>query len=873
MRIHSPRSSWIPIAIVVFLFLSAADARCATKEACERYAQESVRQNQENEKLGAGFRPPVWSNDYRGHYSWCMHGENVKTTAGHLQNRERQLQEHALRKSDPCARYAAQSVRQYKENVKRGAGFQPPVWSGDSNAHYNWCKHGGNARTTPGHLADREGKLQLFVLQQKAATPSADVTVAQPEFGVAKPTTPAPGVLGNIAQYDPDAPVIDVAASKQTVGKVLVPLLMYYVERRLTGMPTTSETEKAMERAVNASPGTRNLYAEILRNYKSIPLAEKKRLFDGKAVEQTANPSKAIHLESFRSKLVGAMKAERRTDIFAFDREAQTPAAPTRLVAVPASGKEIDTQVFDYRITLQWRWDAPKQPFGFAVYRKKPEDKEFAFLKSVGGNERVFRDTSLPKPQSVDDGYCYEVRAYNKPFVTSTVGSSNRIESKGSNPACTPYHPSSTVKESDQDGISDPWDWCPQDGRSAEVPRVNGCPDGDMDGFADFIQDQSIPYTYKDNCPPDAPAQDGYANRGYQWSHLRPYDQLPGCPIKYNLRFMGMEVLNGPIDCTNPNNPGGTKDCDKSIGLGNEYGQTNEIINGKKLPPGQEPYLVFALTNGISVKGMDESWTKKWCCGEGVVVDSYNWNLIPNKAPAAGLEPDNDFTGSEDPSIDQDVLGAGYIVLPETFNDSVIIDQHGMTLTATLFERDFDMKYTPTKNAQDIGDLVQGTLGVVGEIMQCTASGKLTDKDCNKKIGGKVLEVFTTGALTVLTTGFADVISSFFGGSNKPADVIVKDTDDVYGIASVGFTPNQAAANTGQNGAYGFFFRYPVANSTAVEYHTSYVGSIHPPPAPDSPSRKVANMVARANFCLVRKGVDESKVKQLCSPYSYEYMK
>jgi hypothetical protein len=140
----------------------------ANEQACKRYATEAVRQNQQNLQLQAGFKPPVWSSDFRGHYNWCLQGTNVKSTPGHLASREKTLQEYSIKKEGKEAaakRYASEAVRQYNQSKAMGTGFKPPVWSSDFNGHYNWSRHGGNVGSTPGHLASREKTLQEFAIQ------------------------------------------------------------------------------------------------------------------------------------------------------------------------------------------------------------------------------------------------------------------------------------------------------------------------------------------------------------------------------------------------------------------------------------------------------------------------------------------------------------------------------------------------------------------------------------------------------------------------------------------------------------------------------------------------------------------------------------
>lgn len=180
------------LSLGAFVLSSSWAAVQAQDGTCARYARESIRQNQENMNLGSGFAPPVWSSDFAGHNQWCLQGNNRKTTPGFLRDREQKLQEFALKQGDPCARYAAQSVRQYQANVAMNIGFKPPVWSGDYNSHYNWCRQGGNAAATPRHLAAREEQMQAFALAKDSEYTSAQNANPSPDTGASG----SPGATG-----------------------------------------------------------------------------------------------------------------------------------------------------------------------------------------------------------------------------------------------------------------------------------------------------------------------------------------------------------------------------------------------------------------------------------------------------------------------------------------------------------------------------------------------------------------------------------------------------------------------------------------------------------------------------------------------------
>ncbi len=143
-----------------------ANAGSQKNPSCSRYAEESVRQSQMNVQLGAPFNGPVWSNDFQAHYQWCIQGNNLATTPMHLANREKALQEYAVKSGKEAAKlYATESVRQNQESISMGTGFPAPVWSNDFRAHYNWSSKGNNVNATPGYLFSREKMLQEFAIQ------------------------------------------------------------------------------------------------------------------------------------------------------------------------------------------------------------------------------------------------------------------------------------------------------------------------------------------------------------------------------------------------------------------------------------------------------------------------------------------------------------------------------------------------------------------------------------------------------------------------------------------------------------------------------------------------------------------------------------
>jgi hypothetical protein len=178
--------------------------------ACARYVEESVRQQAANVQLGAGLKPPAWSADRGAHMAWCLRGDNRRSTPSALAERERALQKHVLATSgDACRRYAAESVRQQRDNRQLGSGFPPPVWSDDLKSHENWCKQANEAQSTPAHLADRAFKLQAYVLAH-SQLPSSPIDTTGENAGSAA----AAGGLATIHGAKAGGPSAPVASGQ-----------------------------------------------------------------------------------------------------------------------------------------------------------------------------------------------------------------------------------------------------------------------------------------------------------------------------------------------------------------------------------------------------------------------------------------------------------------------------------------------------------------------------------------------------------------------------------------------------------------------------------------------------------------------------------
>lgn len=158
----------IILGLLIFSFSGRSVLADNFDGACRRYAQEAVRQSKESKSLNTGFTGPAWSGDYQMHYNWCKQGGNVKSTPIHMADRERKLQDFAVKhqsKADAAKRYAREAVRQHKASQDMQTGFNPPVWSSDYNAHHNWIMHGNNISASSSHLSEREKALQAFAVK------------------------------------------------------------------------------------------------------------------------------------------------------------------------------------------------------------------------------------------------------------------------------------------------------------------------------------------------------------------------------------------------------------------------------------------------------------------------------------------------------------------------------------------------------------------------------------------------------------------------------------------------------------------------------------------------------------------------------------
>lgn len=148
----------------------------ANPQVCDKYARDAQSIFHKAQVLKCGFKPPVWSGNYKHHYDWCMVGTNASTASAHTANRAAkfaacQAQKGQQSKVDTCRIYALDAVTANKEAAKLGCGFKPPVWSNNHQNHFDWCIQGANVSSTPGHTAKRTAALAKCRAAKAAAPP------------------------------------------------------------------------------------------------------------------------------------------------------------------------------------------------------------------------------------------------------------------------------------------------------------------------------------------------------------------------------------------------------------------------------------------------------------------------------------------------------------------------------------------------------------------------------------------------------------------------------------------------------------------------------------------------------------------------------
>ena len=585
---------------------------------------------------------------------------------------------------------------------------------------------------------------------------------------------------------------------------ILVPLQMYYVERYLADVPDKTEVDLAIGAILDQSPEALDIFARALETYRAMPQAAKYEYFDPGAVDIAASFSAMLDVDAFRDYLGARLTL--------FDLGAtEPPTAPSGLEATnvsrPGTFEQDPTGEgggpdSTYGVSLTWQDNASTE-HGFLVYR-------WPFL-TLAGVEPFLVDTlgpdvtsyvdQLAEPGSVEEKVCYEVTAYASVPITFGDQEPSLMESAPTDSVCTEYHwtrvdPGVDLGDPDQDGLINEYDDCPElHDQGANTARP-GCPDADGDGWEDDGTDQCVS-TWGDPVVPN---------------ETSVYKSLPGCPQRYAVSWMGMDVIDN--SATYIHNLGNIADISgKYAGLTN-----NEVDEGF----GEEPYLIFNWVNGLTLTGAAETGETEWCCGEGIDV-----------ATGSVHEPDGTTPAEGDQALDAAILDHGMVVFPV----GEISRTPGLLITVMLMEMDWKAFVRPDYVSATHLDLVKvaaETALVVGGCISSAGIGCLID------IGEAIVE----GLLSIF-------------GMSSPL-IEVDDPDDVMGDGVWAIAPENALFETAEDGAYGFSFEIPFQNAVVcVTGETPCTAEI------GIPSRMSAKMF----MCLHREGIPIDELKAACQDY------
>jgi hypothetical protein len=260
---------------------------------------------------------------------------------------------------------------------------------------------------------------------------------------------------------------------------------------------------------------------------------------------------------------------------------------------------------------------------------------------------------------------------------------------------------------------------------------------------------------------------------------------------------------------------------------------------------GEEPYVIFDWING-QVGGTWIDANVHWCCGEKVGPEGEKqWDLAELKdVYLKPFEPDEDDEGEEHRSQLPTVLSRGFQVFPEQGLNFEVIDQnYGFLLALTLMERDFDRLELEYEEPA-LGDV----LGLMADLV----------------VGG------VTQNWGKLAGGIKGLAELAYRQENPESKLrFVEDPDDYIGTDVWRISRDKAKSVTSEDGVYPFWVGMPskiwtsytpgtwVINQKTREEH-EYGTEPH--------ERNSATMETIQYFCLVREGVDESRIKDLCSP-------
>ena len=290
------------------------------------------------------------------------------------------------------------------------------------------------------------------------------------------------------------------------------------------------------------------------------------------------------------------------------------------------------------------------------------------------------------------------------------------------------------------------------------------------------------------------------------------YKALPGCPQRFGINWMGLEATNNSIAYTH--------NIDNITTPDGKYAflTMNEVDEGE----GEEPYLLFEWVNGWNPDNQ-LTGSAEWCCGEGIDV-------------AAGdvREPDGATPIEGNMALDRAIRQHGLEVFPV----GDISTSPGLMLTTILMEMDWKALIRP-ESADTALDLLEAAATTAIEVGGCIVSAGI-------------------GCLIDLGMAIVDGFLEIFG--SRPELIEVDDPDDVMGDAVWTITHQEALWLTGEDGAYGFWFKVPNPN---------YVACI-PPVVPCTADIAIpSRLEVRVEMCLYREGIPATELRKLCEPYEW----
>jgi hypothetical protein len=574
---------------------------------------------------------------------------------------------------------------------------------------------------------------------------------------------------------------------KNQATAILTPLYMYYLERYFSGAKDGTDVDLYVRSVLDNSRGGQRLLRRASANYKSIPSETLYELYDEQVVSMTANSAMTLDLDNIKQRL-SKVSPTLEMDL------ASVPEAPSDLIAKNTSAW--DQEFPKYEITLKWQSNSTIED-GFRIYRMfKPVGAAPQILSqaaTVGPGVTTYHD-KLTKPVDNKDMYCYQVKAYRVSPIALAGQKPPVYESGPSNATCEFYSAASPPKppDADGDGIPDFLDECPYQ----KGVLTHGCPDLDLDGIPNK----------DDFCP---------SQSGVPAGKFVPKDRH-GCPQRYDLRWMGIKVLNNSAAYAFP---GITIFPDKKL-------YDNEKYDDNKHGDGEEPYLLFTWNNGITSKGALEHDSSRWCCGESV-----------DKKKGYDYEPDTDSFGEEQPLLLNNLLNIGLTIWPAAGLSAEIDTKLGLVVNTTLMERDYDATITVEEEADALEAAFKIGGKVTGAVAGCVSSGGI-------------------GCLVSIGSTIKGVIEDILGLSSSGKTVTVNDPDDFQGTDFWAISAGDAAFQTSSNGAYPFYFaELPTDAKAFCTWIPCNPGQGYP-----------VHMRVKPYYCLCREGMSNSEIHQYCAP-------